>query len=86
MSKSKNTDKNLEDRVKEILANQLGIEADDISCEDSFTQELHMSPADLTDFVENLAKEGFETKEIDITNVNNLNDLIDILSSQEAIY
>ena len=86
MSKSKDTEKSLEDRVKKILANQLGVDTDDISCEDSFAQELHMTPADLTDFIEDLSKEGFETKEIDITQITNLNDLIDILSSQEAIY
>ena len=45
-----------------------------------------MTPSDLTYFIEDLSKEAFETKEIDITQITNLNDLIDILSSQEAIY
>lgn len=80
-----NSDTNLEDKVKEILANQLGIEIEDISCEDSFTEELHMSPADLTDFIENLSKEGFDTKDIDITQSNNLNEIFDVLSSQDII-
>ena len=85
MSKT-NSDTKLEDKVKEILANQLGIEIEDISCEDSFTEELHMSPADLTDFVENLSKEGFDTKDIDITQSNNLNEIFDVLSSKDVIY
>ena len=37
--------------VKEVLATQIGVEPDDIHEEDLLSEDLHMSPTDLSDFV-----------------------------------
>lgn len=67
------------DKFKRILANQIGVEPEDIENDDSFSHDLHMSASDLTDFVHNLGKEGFETNSIDLSEIETVEDLIDVL-------
>ncbi len=88
MRKKKNSQtksKDLTSQVKEVLAQKIGVEPDDITGEDSFLEDLHMSPTDLSDFISALNVLDIDTSQIDLTDLNTLNDLIDLLSSKELI-
>jgi hypothetical protein len=69
------------DQVKEVLASQLGLEATDISEEDSFTDDLHMRPTEVSDFLQELATHGFETEDIDLASIGTVGELVESLSS-----
>lgn len=75
----------LNTQVKKILAEKIGVEGDDINDNDSFTNDLHMSPTDLTDFVNALKILEIDTSQIVLTDLFTVNDLIDQLSSKEII-
>jgi len=72
-------------KIKELLVNFIGVEQDDISEDDILTEDLHMTPADLSDFVHILEKEGFATSNLDFTELETVGDLIESLSSHEEI-
>jgi len=72
-------------KIKRLLAESLGVESEDISDDDSFSDDLHMSPAQLTDFIELLSGQGLETARIEITELETLQDLIETLSSHQEI-
>lgn len=71
--------------LKEILAEQIGVEPDDINNEDAFLDDLHMSATDLSDFIENLNKNNIDASNIEITEIKTVNDLIEALSSEELL-
>ncbi len=71
--------------VKEVLANQIGVEPQDIKIEDSLSDDLHMSPADISDFVSTLGDLGVDTTKIDLTTIKTVSDLIECLNSVELI-
>lgn len=70
-------------KLKTILAAQIGVEPEDIENDDSFAQDLHMTPSDLTDFIHSLEKEGFETSSVRLEDLETVNDLIEILDIHE---
>ena len=59
--KDNSVEKTKLDEVKETLAQHLGIEPDDISYDDSLSEDSHMRATDITDFLEAL-----NSKDIDI--------------------
>lgn len=63
--------------IKKELADFLGIEIEDIEDEFFLTEDLHMKPTDLTDFVENLSKKSFPTDQLDLTEIETVSDLVD---------
>lgn len=67
--------------VKEVLATQIGVEPDDINEEDLLSEDLHMSPADVSDFVSSLTTKGFDTKDLELTSIETVSDVVDGLSS-----
>ena len=72
-------------KIKELLASQIGVESDDIDEEDFFTEDLHMTPTDLTDFTNVLEKEGFNTAKVDFTEIETVGDLIEALFQHEEL-
>ncbi len=76
----KDTNK-LADRIKKILADFLGVDADDIKNEYSLADELHMTASDLTDFVEALRASGIDTSSLVLTEIDSFDDLIENLSN-----
>jgi acyl carrier protein len=72
-------------RVKDVLANYLGTEAEDIEDEDSFTDNLNMSPSDTFDFINQLAKHDIDTSRLDMNDIETVGDLIELLSSEEYL-
>jgi len=67
-------------KIKSILAQQLGIESEDINPDDSLVDELHMKPSDLTDFLEILEGEGVDTSKIYLTKIETVEELIEALT------
>ncbi len=66
--------------ANEILANQLGIEPDDISIDDSMSDDLHMKPSDIIDYIQRLGEEGAEISDLDLTDIATLGDLYEMLN------
>jgi N utilization substance protein B len=54
--KGNKEDKVSKETILNLLAQQLGVEAEDIKESDSLTDDLHMKASDVVDFTENLAK------------------------------
>ena len=83
MEDSKNNELSI--KVIKLLAENLGVEAEDIAEDDSFAEDLHMSPDKLSDFVESLSSSGFETSNLALTEIETVGDLAELLSSHEDI-
>jgi len=75
---------NVKEIVLRLLSEQVGVDKSDISLEDLFTEDLHMSPGELTDFCERLAEAGFKT-EIDFAKTPSVGELIEFLCLEEVI-
>jgi acyl carrier protein len=69
-------------RIINLLAEHLGVEPDDIQEEYTFTEDLHMNPADLADFVHYLKNSGINTETLDLPNLETVNDLIENIESE----
>jgi acyl carrier protein len=73
----------MKNKLKELLANHLGVEIDDINDDDSFSQDLHISPLDLADFVNGLTEQGFDTSKVKLIEMETFEDLIEALDIHE---
>lgn len=67
-------------KVKRELADFLGIGMEDIEEESDFIEDFHMSPTDMTDFMDILEKSGLNIDNIDLTEIEVFSDLIDALT------
>ncbi len=72
-------------KVLTLLSNHLGVEAEDITPDDSFVDDLHMSKVDLADFAHTLTDANLEISPEDINNYDTVEDLIDILVQETAV-
>jgi acyl carrier protein len=77
--------KDIRQKILRILADQLGVEPEDLNDEDSLRDDLRMSPSNLTDFVETLAEEGFDINKIDFEEMESLGDLINLMYQEEEL-
>ena len=77
--------KNTEHLVKNLLAEQIGVEPEDINDSDNFMEDLHMTVVNITDFVESIPTQGFDISLIDFTQIETVEDLIDALDAQKPI-
>lgn len=75
----------VEQKVKDILSEQLGIEPEDIGNDDSFSDHLHMRPSDISDFFSRLEESSIEIKNIDVEEIQTVGDLIEYLSAEESL-
>ena len=74
---------NIKQKVKNLLADFLGVDADDIKDEYSLTSDLHMTPADITDFLQILEASHFNISEIDLAKTETFDELTEALSQHE---
>jgi len=72
-------------KIIELLADNLGVETEDISEDDSFSEDLHMAPDKLADFVESLSSLDFEISNLALADIETVGDLAEMLSSREDI-
>lgn len=75
------TENQTKQKVKDELANYLGIDLEDIEDDSTLTGDLHMKATELTDFLELLSSRGFETDGIDLTETETFEELTDALSA-----
>jgi acyl carrier protein len=71
-----------EKTIIKLLAEHIGVEPEDIKREDFLFEDLHMSPTDLTDFMETLTSTGVDVTKIDLSSIESVEDLLDALISQ----
>lgn len=71
--------------VKSTLAEYIGVEPEDIEDDDSFVEDLHMNPTDLTDFIAKLQELGVEVTEPDFTDSETVGEFIENLTSKPEI-
>jgi len=83
--KKSHTLRSAADGIKELLAQHLGLEPEDINEDDSLGGDLHMSATDLANFVETLGDEGIDTSPLDLPNIETVSDLIESLISEELL-
>lgn len=65
----------MKEKINKLLADFLGIEPADLTEDDSLTEDLHMTPTDLTDFVEILKSAGIDTSILNMAEIETLEDL-----------
>jgi len=71
--------------IKELLAQYLGVETEDIDDDDSLVDDLHVRTTDLVDFVESLGDKGLNTSSLDLTKIDTVAELIESLISEEYL-
>lgn len=72
-----------EETVKNLLAAQLGIDAEDIHNDDSLVDDLHMNPSDITDFSQSLENEGIDISDLDFTQIDTISDVLEALGVED---
>jgi len=70
-------------KIKKLLAEHLGVDPEEIKEDDYFSDDLHMSATDLTDFTETLSNSGFSTESLDLTSVETVGELIEEVTHEE---
>ena len=66
-------------KVKEVLAAQIGVEAEDLTDDDTFIEDLHMTNADLTDLGQKLQTLGADISEVDFSSIETVGELLETL-------
>jgi len=74
-----------EEKIKIILAEQLGIEKEEIHPEDSLRADFHMTSTDLTELMQRLLDLGFEEEKLNLSQIETVAELIETLKSEEEI-
>ncbi len=75
--------KTKEQIIKNILAEYLGIEAEDIHDDDSLVDDLHMNASDITDFTHELEAKGVDISELDFTQIDTVGEMLEALGVGE---
>ena len=79
------TAKDISQKIITLLAEHTGADEEELSSEDRFQNDIHMSPTDLADFVEKLNTAGFDTTKLDLMEIESVGDLIENIISQEDL-
>ena len=83
--KKTKTAKDITQEIITILAEHIGTDEEELSSEDRFQNDIHMSATDLADFVEKLNTAGFDTTKLDLPEIESIGDLIENIISQEEL-
>lgn len=71
------------EKIKEIVADQLGIDAEDIKLESNFKEDLEADSLDLFELVMSLEEEyGVEIPSEDLEKIETVNDIIEYLKAK----
>lgn len=71
--------KEVDSLIKETIAEQVGVDVEDVSADDSFSDDLHMGPTELSELIERLWKKGIDTTRINLSDVITVSDLVELL-------
>lgn len=72
---------NTKQRIKRELADFLGVDMEDIEDETEFAMDLHMDATMLTDFMEILNKGGYDTSQLNFTEIDTFLELVEALTA-----
>ena len=79
----KTENRNMLEKIKEIVADQLGIDEDDIKLESNFKEDLEADSLDLFELVMALEEEyGVEIPSEDLEKIATVNDIIEYLKNK----
>ena len=70
-------------KIKELLADYIGVGTIDINDTDLLFDDLHMSPTDVTDFIMSLEAEGYDVSKLNLGEIRSVEDLVENLNSLE---
>lgn len=74
------------EKIKDLLADFLGVEKGDINDDDSLKEDLHMTPSDIIDFVHILKENGFEIDEANLEEIDTVEELTeDFVPNEKTI-
>ncbi|MBM4255755.1 MAG: acyl carrier protein [Deltaproteobacteria bacterium] len=74
----------IEDRVKEIICEQLGVSADEVTPQASFIEDLGADSLDLVELVMALEEEyGMEISDEDAEKIRTVNDVLEYINKQK---
>ncbi|KKR12016.1 MAG: hypothetical protein UT39_C0001G0071 [Candidatus Woesebacteria bacterium GW2011_GWA1_39_21] len=73
----------VENIIKRKLSEYLGIDVEDIATDDSLKEDLHMSPAEISDFLNLLATQEIKTDFSEIQKIQCISDIIDTIVENE---
>jgi acyl carrier protein len=74
----------VEDRVKEIICEQLGVSADEVKPQASFIEDLGADSLDLVELVMALEEEyGMEISDEDAEKIRTVNDVLEYINKQK---
>lgn len=76
---------NFSEKALNLLAEQIGVTTDDINEEDTFLGDLHMTPADLTEYAETLQNEGIEIGIDQLGEMETVSELLETLRAEEEL-
>jgi acyl carrier protein len=76
-----NKEEQIAKRIRVKLAEEIGVELDDIKEEDTFSDDLHMSPSEFSDFLSDLNIEGVEIAGLDIDSTSSVGELIEAVTT-----
>jgi len=68
--------------IKARIAEHIGVDIEDVKDEDTFSEDLHMSPAEFSDFLGSLSSLGVDAHSMDISTSSSVEELVDAVSSQ----
>ena len=83
--KMNNTEQKIKNLVIGKLAEHIGVETEDINLQDSLVEDLHLNIAEISDFLQELSKEGIEIEETKYKNIKTISDLINYILSLPGI-
>jgi len=66
--------------IYKILSEITGTEVEDIQPEYSLTEDLHMGPAELSDFMEMMEEKGLDIGSIDFDDIETVDDIVESLA------
>ena len=73
------------ERIKNIIVEQLGVEASEVTPEKSFVQDLNADSLDLTELIMTFEERfGFEISEQDAEKMKSVGDVINYIKSKKA--
>jgi acyl carrier protein len=72
-----------EEIIKKHVAEYLGISTEDITGDDDLKEDLHMNPAEISDFMQSLKNIGFSVDISNIAAIETVSDLIGLISEEE---
>lgn len=70
-------------QIIKLLSEHIGVEPEDINEDDSFLEDLHMNPTELSDFVHSLSSLDLDVSRLNLTEMETVADLLEALGAVE---